>query len=452
MADLHASNNLSYGTLGRATYNHESQEWVFLRQIGRPPLRDQDGEPEDAGQRFPFPFSGDGQRMVVPASIQYNPTERLSSSKPSKSLQRTLPELLSVPAEIHIGKRLVRTTTPAPPGNRELLTFSNAMQVFEGHTAQRSQFTPIVAYAYGKAGEVLKIAPLTDRGSGPQTEDESLESGNSPFISARDAASWVGCGAPILQIRSAKPKSSNDMWIAVLLATATMFFAPFIRQSSDKDRPTSFGDGHGSAGFCALDANPVVSLPISRTGGYPHADIDFNPENETQVAIVDVRGAWSIWHLAALFSKPVSTSQRIELMAFGKLSAHESSDDNFHAGSWHSICWVALGKGLNGRILVCNRRKMALFNIQGHLLSMINLDLGPLREKQLILDVRSLCGSTGQCLVLTTTKLIWLSSTLPSWLGPKTQPKGLDVILSWRHFLHAEDHSLYLSTLHTGSG
>lgn len=454
MADPHASNNLGYGSLGTPIYDSNLREWTFLRKIGHSASDDQDEDFQPTTRGFQIQPFGDGPTLVVPPvtlSSHYFPL----SSPPVenlRSLRKTLPQLAPVPSHLEYRRYVAEEPNVPFYRNRDLLAFGNAFQLPDDDLAQESIFTPIIAHTYGEAGEVLRIARLIKKSSTVCPNEEDLRSVRLPSIDTKGAASWKGLGGPIQQIRSADSEDNAGTWIAVRFTAATTFCAPCVHSRPMLDGAESDGDSQIGSRPSVLDANPFVSLPISRTGGAPHADVDFHPEDHFQVAIVDVCGTWSIWQLQDPYLTPEKSSERIQLLASGKLGFEESPQRILDVTPWHSVCWLAKDQNGFNKLLVCSRRKTALFDINGRVLPMAYIDLGTPKDQQSILDVRRIRYDPSQCFILTTTQIIWLASGVPLWLVQDKPLKDLEVVLSVRHFLNTEDTSVYLSTLEIADG
>lgn len=450
MADPHASHNLGYGTPGTAIYNSELQDWTFLRSLA--PSNQYENE-DLAAERRPLLLNPIEQAFstVVPPVLQSDHLSASSSLKPTRSLRRALPELAFVPSQLEIKNHYPGAAKSTSRRNFDLLAFGNAYHTAEANSIERSQLTPIVAHAYGEAGEVLRIARLIRKKSKLQRHSSKSEDVCLPTISSQDVALCMGSGAPILQICSDQSTNSAGTWLAVRFATATIFYAPCVHPHAVRARSASASNDHIIFPPSTLDANPVVSLPISRTGGSSHVDIDFHPAKKSQVAIVDDLGTWSVWQLRHP-SQEAGNLERIGLLISGKLSAEESQQEPSQSCPWYCVRWLDVGHNGHDRVLVCSRRKVGLFDVRGHVLSVAEIDLGLPQEHQCIIDVRRLQHSIGQCFILTNFRIIWLASHVPSWLAQDRPVKDLEMVLSWRHFLNTENVSLYMNVMGSNSG
>ena len=172
-----------------------------------------------------------------------------------------------------------------------------------------------------------------------------------------------------------------------------------------------------------MTGNVLVTLPIHRTGDFPHTDVSFDPWNPRRFAIVDSQGHWSVWNLKnSVRSKEV----------------------------WEALeVWI--GNQDRNTIIVALRTSLVTLSLDDpRRLHVIDLNLAKTGER--ILDLKRRPSDKSYFLVATTSRIILL------WARPDVDPNSsysnLTVlsVLSWKHFRNQQDVSLKLSVLEDVDG
>ncbi|KAG5292773.1 RNA polymerase I-specific transcription-initiation factor [Histoplasma ohiense] len=196
-----------------------------------------------------------------------------------------------------------------------------------------------------------------------------------------------------------------------------------------------------------LDANPIISISVSATGGVPHAGITFNPWYQQQIAIVDRLGNWTVWDIG---KQRHSTYWCADRGQSGRLYPEETphSDESFqrdHFDGWAAILWV----GNVHKLLVCDRRNIALYRIDTDPVQRHTIDVDIQRESEWILDIKRSPSNLSNIFVLTTTQVLWLhvNSDDSSSCNQGGDSREFTILLSWRHFRDPEDTSLQLAPM-----
>ncbi|KAI5286905.1 hypothetical protein KEM54_006410 [Ascosphaera aggregata] len=199
-----------------------------------------------------------------------------------------------------------------------------------------------------------------------------------------------------------------------------------------------------------LNANPVVEIPISSTGGYPHVDVCFNPWYQQEVAIIDTRGNWSIWDLSRWLSHrniwraQCSKSGAIHPESNGDLL--QSPRKSFTDDAWARIMWL----GDVHCLLACKRRKAVIIHLADEI-TYHPVNLKYLRNSEWIIDLVRSRSNISDAFILTTLRIVWISLATDDFntLQQPSAPRA-KVLLEWFHYRDAEDLGLRLSLLQIG--
>lgn len=456
LEDAHPSNDLGYGHLGTATYSEESHEWTFLRRTDTTSA----GTPvclvdASTGTGFPFRLTDEEPKIVVESqsgSDEDGGKERLLSANSSEIL-RNIPELGFIAAkERENGQSTppANTTLIMEPNQSQRLDFGHAAWLNEKDKSGGHAYAPIAAFAVGRNAKNMKIVRIGRGTAVLRTDDDQPSKSKVPTITNQDEAWWVGTGEPIQQICFAATSGYQSSWMAIRQKSGTTILHPLLHRRPVPARYASEISQCEKYPASCLDANPALSLPISRTGGYPHADVAFNPQNHLVLAIIDESGNWSLWEIRGRTASTGSAHVgdfRIYLQASGShilvRPQHTPIDPYSPYDRWHRIHWLATTGYDSESLLVFGRHTSALYNKQGNLLHEINVRLGLPRAGQVILDTKSSTRHRGHYFVLTSTRLLHLSTSGEQVISPKPRSQ-LQVIWSWSHFRSRTDVTLRL--------
>jgi RNA polymerase I-specific transcription initiation factor RRN6 len=240
---------------------------------------------------------------------------------------------------------------------------------------------------------------------------------------------------------------------ARLLSSTTIFHPLFHRTPILAVRESNTSASGVQASL--LDANPILTIPISRTGGHPHADISFHPVKYDLLALIDQHGNWSTWRIDGKRSVTARTLFSIQLVNTGKLYTWQNmrrppQAHPYHDG-WHKVCWVTDGDGNSDSLFLANRRVAAIHApIDGEKHS-VSLGLGQASEAQWILDVKKSALDPSWIFVLTSTRVLCISAAENDWRDiPRASSHA--ILCSWQHFRGRQDITLSLTILETAHG
>ncbi|CEJ59076.1 hypothetical protein PMG11_07712 [Penicillium brasilianum] len=429
--DEHPESALHYGHVGRAVYLPETQTWTFSRSFNR---------------NIPISYTGVTKTTVPPPDPV---SQSRTSSKPirtadSQLIPHVLPELASQWSSLQddaFSKVVLNASKVCDPQVSSLLDLGYA--TYHGAEDSRGRVPiAIAASVTGECGNTISFRVLTDETVELPSEGSALRV---PCIGHAEVTEWSKRGAPIQHICFSRPLEEKSIWMAARLQEATTIFRPLYH----RDPVAMHIPNDDTAAFSApllnsrLDANPVVDIPISHTGGFPHADVTFNPWYPRQLAIVDIRGNWSIWEISGRQRRRRAT-WAATCAKKGTLPQTDEKPDSTrprHDG-WASIEWVADFSTL----LVSDRRCLMLYRLANGEGNSSIVELGMTRQSEWILDVQRSTQNVSHFFVLTTSRLLWYDLTMvtSNENGSRTSIRPRQ---AWRHFRDSEDITLRLSDL-----
>ncbi|KAL4959844.1 uncharacterized protein BDV14DRAFT_183936 [Aspergillus stella-maris] len=425
---------LHYGHLGRAIYDSKSQSWSFARTISPPPR---------------ISYTG-----VTKVAVQSPSTQNASTPLPKRlTLSRGYPELIA-------GYRLARSETlsqtisttneTCDPLASTLLDFGRAVDLNLDGAGRRA--VPIVAFASGESGNVISFRTITD--DTVQLRHETEAQLHVPTIGDEDGIDWSAQGAPVRQICFSHAPEERATFMAARFSS-TLVFRPLYHRF-----PASVSTNRGSDGtvpgyqVSRMDSNLLLEISTSHTGGAGHADVKFNPWDQSQLAIVDHNGNWSIWELriqpkrnrdnwiATAVRSGALPSVGVEEISSGTLGRHDG---------WLAIEWA----GNENSIVVSDRRCSVLYRMEGNCAYPYTMELGFesfKKRSEWVLGIKRSALNPSHLFVLTTSRIIWFDIALESVADHESTRPSLSPRLSWCHFCDSDDTTLQLSSLTADEG
>ncbi len=460
--DAHCTSFLNYGHLGTLTYDEENQTWRTLRivepHVTTAGLRDVgDGDNHSA-----LPLHHVSTKVVYDeAAVPPN----LTQSQSSQNHHSDSDEFGSGPSRSHpsnatkvetFGTNYERTEADAAvlsaeeyPNCSELLAFGCAVPAASEQDRSDLVCVPIAASVSGSTAQSIRLV----RVDGEIFEHQDT-SWYVPCISSEDEAYWTSSGGSIQQVCFAAATGYSSTWMAARLQSSTTIFHPLIHQEPVPPRYEMSQPPFPALQSSVIDANPVFTIPRSRTGGHPHADLAFHPRDHRKLALIDEHGNWSVWFIYGERLEAPRRRFRVNLRHSGKLWTwdHEKrlrTSLPYHDG-WHRVLWCSASGSPSDELFVLNRRTAAVYEISGHLRYLADVQLGHARENRLILDVQLSRVIPGHYFVLTSTRLLWINLEDKVFGGSGMGANNPPVMLAWQHFRHSEDKTLHLVLLETG--
>jgi RNA polymerase I-specific transcription initiation factor RRN6 len=428
---------LNYGHVGTATFDFETRDWSFARQLTPTTLKQIRIQEKSTVDLAPAP-------VQIPNTAV---STRLTDAKDNaKAIVRKNPQLVAaedlLPELATTSAAIVSTTATYDPLVGSL--YSTGSITFAGRSEISDNPRRVAATVTGEAGNILRLGFLYKEILGWDREFLYLQS----LRRKKDQSVWIRgdtlkgteCGywsdgaAPIQQVCFAQSQDKSTL-LAVRLLTRTVIFRPFY---SPRPRPARQSPYH-KLPPSLIDTHPILTLENDQSGGSPHADVTFNPDFQLQFAVVDQDQAWSVWDIE---HGRKGTEYKLSCVVQGRITSSEDADMTREDG-WARILWV----GDVNTILVCNRRHASIIGIKGASFEYLPCPtLISNRTSDWILDVKRHPSVRGRFFVLTSTELILMAVVTSSEAMDATAgPVGARVLLSWRHYRGTEDFTLCMS-------
>ena len=389
MTDHRRTSALHYGHMGTATY--QEGEWTFLRR-----------EPSSTPAI---------DTTLLPRAVT-QPELVVSPSKAESSYDETTSDLLAF-----------------------------------GYAQARAGFMQIAMCAAGDHGDAVKFLTM-------KTETVELDEEGAvqvPKLNDQDQAWWIGSGAPVKQIRCAETNGPSPN-MAIRLASSTIILRPIFRDVATPPRYLDPSITSRRYPPSLLDANPIVTISMTKTDGCSHADVAFNPSNEWEIAIVDDRCRWSVWSIQD--RKPNSLEEGRLFKAtqvYGGSLLEDNENDAASApksrGSWATVLWIQDVDGAS-KLLVGACHKLVIHSFQDGIIETTDFGkaLAVQKKVQSILDVRRHGKTPSQFLVLTSTDVYWLFSSRQNGRD------NVSILLSVKHYLDATYTDLRMDLISQATG
>ncbi|OGM43785.1 hypothetical protein ABOM_006913 [Aspergillus bombycis] len=428
--DEHSTSALQYGHLGKAIYRPETQIWEFPRTLTPPPR---------------ITFAG-----ATKTTITSPLTAPQSSQIENNSLMpKVYPELTACWPLVNnetLSHTITTTSEICDPLVSSLLDLGYAVDLENDELGSRT--VPIAVVASGECGNAISLYKLDE-----DCVDLRLNATfrlRVPSIKETGSAEWSARGAPVRQICFARTVEEKPTWMAARFPHSTLVFRPLHHRTPVPAHVCRNGDQilPSRPRNSRLDANPLVEIFNSQTGGSAHAAVTFNPWYQKQIGIVDERGNWSIWEISGRYrqNKGNWTATCVKSGALPWLDLGDSHDiDGYprHDG-WAAIEWV----GDVNSFIVSDRRCPMLYRMEDDQACPYSIELGLKKKSEWILDVKRSACNVSNIFILTTSRVFWFDVNTDLVVAAKDGTKpSLFPRLSWRHFRDPEDTTLQLTHL-----
>lgn len=355
-----------------------------------------------------------------------------------KSHPEIVPGTGLLPPLARVSEAVTRVTSSYDPaiGNRLVL---GAAQDLDAKRYKVGEI-PIVATVVGQASDTVRLFSLEERRLAweefgvHQTVRLSV-----PHLDSREGSAWRGNHGPVQGLRFACKEGRPAFWLAVRQLDSTTILRPL---KSRSPLGTASKANPKSQSFSNIDPNPVLTLPVSRTGAASHADVTFNPWYHRQVGILDQRGHWSIWDIEG--HRVGGATYKAKLASSGFVDESLSGSERSNEDGWGSICWA----GDLYTLFVFTRKHMAIWSLQSnpaHRLQGPNLGIEG--TSAWILDVQQSPVNDNHLFLVTSSQVFWLEAIGTDRAETSQVAPACKTLLSWRHSRHEQDTSLQLSVL-----
>ena len=357
-------------------------------------------------------------------------------------------------------KVLLRSTVKAIP---ELAAASTLLphltQVSEVVNKAADHFDPFVSdlLAFGKAkvsrgvGAISGYVDLLVVASGPCRENvrlirlrhdryqwEGLRSRNLfvPTLETNEVGWWFGpVDCPVQQICV----SESGRLVAVRNGRGISFLRPILQKKLvSYTVPSDYIDGDTRARIPSrLDPSWRVDMNNPLDGGEPYIDVDINPWNERQVAVLDADGLWTVYQFEGMYW------QRYDIVGHTKISkAFQNNALNAKTiDNWGALLWA----GDSTTLIICSRQAitMHVMGLEMETLSLPNFNLGS--GTDVILDIKRDPSNFERVFLLTSSQIFWLRVLAGHQRGDLGRNgTALEILLSLRHHRSPVDLSLRL--------
>ena len=439
----HESNEVSYGTFGTASYHSAAQQWMFLRHESS--VRVQDDRESVEEDTVPLLRIFPGPKTLAEPNCE-NKISRHTTI--DSTLYSRFCELAAAPTSIQ-GISQSEAGINSIPTVGHTVSFGCAVWLSADGADSGNLTVPTSAHVSGPGRDLLHIACI-----GRQSFDHVSEDGvrllvKIPSLSGDPQTFWT-CNTPIQQVLFVQQDLGGraGTFLAVRQASQTNIFEPLLRRDNYASSL--------SARRSSLDSNMLLVLPRSRTGGQDHSDVSFHPSNQRKLAVVDVGGNWSIWHVQGRRTHTARRLYKMVLQSSSKMFSWENKRRpkgiELYFDGWHKLLWISCNADGVNRLLVCNRHDAKLFDIKGtnrDEVSSVDVRLDTQKEDAFMLDVKA--GPTPNvCFILTTSRLLLFDFAQTEWKDSGSA-RGPALLCTWQHFQHASDLSLRVSTLVLGA-
>lgn len=366
------------------------------------------------------------------------------------SLSEAHPHLAAV-SSLGRAETLSRTiTTTCDPGVSNVFALGHAVDLENDPSGSRT--VPIAVAVTGRCGDSISLFRIEDEVA--EWRQERPYKARVPSVGTAETSTWVGSGIPVRQICFAQTTEVKATWMAARFSTSTTIFRPLYHRFPVAVTRESYCDLENlpSLRNSRLSANPLVDIHYYRTGGYPHADVTFNPWYQKQLAIVDIRGNWSIWNISGR-NRRTGGNWIGDCVKSGTLPSVDPALNAFREeqpryDGWAAVQWVA---DVN-HLIVCDRRCIFLYQIAHASGFWRPIDLGLKGETEWILDLKRSPSKPSIVFILTTSRVFWLDITTSNALFSGEEEAPLIPQVSWRHFRDTEDTTLQLTITQIGNG
>ncbi|KAI4952307.1 hypothetical protein J4E91_003769 [Alternaria rosae] len=414
--------DLNYGHPGAATYDLDNREWTFARPYTTRSFKriqtSKDTTPASSHATPAFPLSA--EILASRTSVQKEISNSIQDHPQISAAAEVLPDLAVLSAAI------LSTASTYDPLVGDLLSFGSITSKGR-HEAWR-----IAAVPTGESGSILQLSILDKEIHGWTADPKSWVEGRT--LKDTESGFWNEEAAPIQQVCFAHSDDSRP-FLAVRLPTRTVFFHPDYHCRPRASAVSPFYRLPASS----IEPHPILRISQNDTDGFAHVDVTFNPDFQSQFALVDLNQTWSVWDIE---HRPILGTYSASCLLRGKIDELEKDGGPACEDGWARILWVADITTL----LVCNRRHLSIVSIKGRTTSYLPCpELLSKRSADWILDVKQHPRDRSRVFVVTSTRLFLLSVTAPSELLPRADEAGAKVLASWRHYRGVEDFTLHIS-------
>lgn len=424
----HESSTLSYGTFGTASYETDSQRWLFLRN--------EDPTIENVNEKDALEHHPNIVILTDPEVIVTN------SPQDCRFSDFTAPGNIHTASDIQAASRFVETPTLDKDENSTAISWfalGAALWLSADDVESGNLTVPVSAHVAGEHAQKLEIAC-----HGRQTLDNGvLEEIRAPIqipqLLAGPKGSWSNGQAIEQVVFSGHEKAAiNGSFLAIRHTSGISILQPLLR-------------GNPATPGSHIDSNILLTIPVTSTGGCKHSDVSFSPHDQRVLATTDIEGNWSIWKIRGRRSKKARTIYQAYLLASGKLFSWDSrqrpTDVQLYFDGWHRAVWISTSQEPKEELLVCNRKEAKVFHPKSGASFAIDLRLDTRKRQARVLDA-ILGPRPGTCFILTTQSILLYNFTQTDWRSAKRPA----LVCAWLHNRASENATLKLTKFESKGG
>ena len=345
------------------------------------------------------------------------------------------PAAYLLPSLAQVSETVIDITAATDPISSRLFAFGTAAEIENKQSGKRKK--DILAVVGGPAGEAIRILKVgKEQFSWRGNKAVTL---SVPTIDTTEQGWWAGNHTPVQQICFSEEEGLPGGWLAVRHPGATSILRPLLRRRPVAANPRHSNHALGNNPMPSrLDVNHIVHLSIEKTGGAQHTDVAFNPWNQRQFAVLDVRGHWTVWNIEGKYSK--RNLWTVTSVSSNTLSDFEDNQYSIDTGDgWGSILWVDDTTVL----VVASRSNLFVYSIESKSKRFSGPDLGLRDGSDWILDMQRSPVNPSHIFVLTSVRIYWLKVDIGGGQHARSQFFPLlEILLARRHFRSQEDRSL----------
>lgn len=417
------TSQLNYGHFGRAQYDQNTKEWKFQRENGTQDVLVSLIELRDAlPATSSIPTADETERPDVARIVKRYPELQTAHD----ILKDYAEEALRSPSDL------------ADEASREsLMSFGRLTYSHDYRQRASGKAIPAFAAPGGENGDALRITRLQ---KSQRRLDEDGRIVEVPAFS-EEVGWWTGQADRIRQICFAQVSATQGSLLAIRLSAQIIVFRPLWHSLRVPPSGASYGCTFPPS---RIEANPILRISLQQTGGSPYVDMCFNPKDQRQLAVVDTRGLWAVFHISGRHSR-IRLVYEAKIMKRGTTSKsnHGIVDDesvtssdapNDPGGSdWYRLLWF------QNALIIASRNQLQLANLQhGGEMNDLLFQHGDILKAPL-LDVRQSPLNADEVFVLDSRQLLLFNVQVASGRA------DVAMAFSWNHFRDFDDLSLTLS-------
>lgn len=369
------------------------------------------------------------------------------------SLHPDLAACWSSVSDERLSRAILTASELCDPRVSQLFDLGHAVNLDKDHSG--SGVVPIGVVATGECRNHLSFRKVEeDVAELTQSIHQAPARLRIPCVGDADRTEWSAGTASVHQVCFAQTIEEPATWVAARFTHSTNIFRPLYNQTrvavhiNREDYYATQPDFLNSH----LEANLLIEISSSHTGGFAHADVTFNPWYPKQIGIVDEGGNWSIWEISGYLIRNKgdwnATCTKLGSLPCVDLDGSRGPDNRIRHDGWAAIEWA----GDVNSFVVADRCCLMLYRMESDGIRTHAVELGLEGKSEWILDIKRSQGEVTHVFVLTTARILWLDLSRIILASNEMESCSLSPRLSWYHFRDTEDTTLRLSSVLVNEG